>query len=37
MKEEKALIVYHFEGKGPKGRDFTISVSPDGKQVEVLE
>ena len=37
MKEEKALIGYHFKGKGPKGRDFTISVSPDGKQVEVLE
>jgi hypothetical protein len=35
--EGEKLIGYHFEGKGPKGRDRTISVTPDGKQVEVVE
>ena len=37
LREDKKLIGYHFEGKGPKGRDRTISVTPDGKQVEVVE
>jgi hypothetical protein len=37
VREDKALIGYHFEGTGPKGRDRTISVTPDGKQVEVVE
>lgn len=37
IREDKVLIGYHFEGKGPKGRDRTISVTPDGKQVEVVE
>ena len=37
LHEGKKLICYHFEGKGPKGRDKTISVTPDGKQVEVVE
>jgi hypothetical protein len=37
LREEEKLIGYHFEGTGPKGRDRTISVTPDGKQVEVVE
>lgn len=37
LHEGEKLIGYHFEGKGPKGRDRTISVTPDGKQVEVVE
>lgn len=37
LREGGKLIGYHFEGKGPKGRDRTISVTPDGKQVEVVE
>jgi len=37
LREEGKLIGYHFEGKGPKGRDRTISVTPDGKHVEVVE
>ena len=37
LREGEKLIGYHFEGKGPKGRDRTISVTPDGKQVEVVE
>jgi hypothetical protein len=37
LREEGKLIGYHFEGKGPGGRDRTISVTPDGKHVEVVE
>jgi len=37
LHEGDKLIGYHFEGEGAKGRDRTISVTPDGKQVEVVE
>jgi hypothetical protein len=35
--EGEEVVGFHFEGTGAKGRDRTISVSPDGKQVEVIE
>lgn len=34
--KKESLIAYQFEGEGPKGRDRTISVSSDGKQVEIV-
>ena len=34
--EGKEVIGYHFEGAGPMGQHKTISVSPDGKQVELV-
>jgi len=37
IREADKLIGYHFEVKGPKGRDRTISVTPDGTQVEIVE
>lgn len=37
LSEGEKIIGYHFEVKGPKGRDRTISVSSDGTQVEVVE
>lgn len=36
LHEPKEVIGYHFTGKGPKGREKTISVSPDGKQVSLV-
>jgi len=37
LDKKEELIAYHFEGEGAKGRDLTISVTPDGKRVEVIE
>lgn len=37
LHEPKEIIGYHFEGTLPKGKEITVSVSPDGKHVEAVE
>lgn len=37
LHEGDKIIGYHFLGKGPKGKEITISISPDGKHIEVVE
>lgn len=37
VNENDKIIGFKYEGKGPKGRERTVLVSPDGKHVELVE